>query len=47
MPMVSTEFGIGAVEGGVAMGFWFLDSIDFLNVKSLHSEETVSSTQGL
>ena len=35
MPMISSKFGIGAVEGGVAMGLWFLDPVDYLNVKSL------------
>lgn len=33
MPMVSSKFGIGAVEGGVAMGLRFLDPVDGLNVK--------------
>lgn len=32
MPMVPSKFGIGAVEGGVTVGFWLLDPIEGVNV---------------
>lgn len=32
MPMVSSEFGIGAIKGRVAVGFWLLDPIESAQV---------------
>lgn len=40
MPMVSSELGIGAVEGGVAVGFWLLDPVGSANVSLFRSENT-------
>ena len=39
MPMVSTKLGIGAVERGVAVGFWLLDPGKYVNVSFVPLQE--------
>lgn len=39
MPMVSTELGIGAFEGGVAVGLWSLDTVEGAHVSAIPVQE--------
>ena len=39
MPMVSPKLGIGALKGGVAVGFWLLDSGGCVNVSLVSFQE--------
>lgn len=42
MPMVSSKLGIGAIEGGVAVGFWLLDPVESANVSLIPLQEHFS-----
>lgn len=39
MPMVSSKLGIGAIEGGVAVGFWLLDPVQSADVSLILVQE--------
>ena len=49
MPMVSSKLGIGAIQGGVAVGFWLLDPVESADVSliSYRSKNTFQTAQGV
>lgn len=47
--MVSSKLGIGAIQGGVAVGFWLLDPVESADVSliSYRSKNTFQTAQGV